>query len=186
MMVNAIVNNKTPSRDIFLNGHVDEVTVGMVMEHIFEINALDDMNEGILKDYERDPIVLRINTYGGYIYDKWALIDTIMTSETPVITMAMGKVMSAGIFILLAGDKRIGNKHTSYMIHNLSGGAGGQPDDIKDSYEHMKVLEQMGKDFILSRTSISKEKLDDLYKTKTDWYFSSKEALKYGIIDEVI
>jgi ATP-dependent protease ClpP protease subunit len=72
------------------------------------------------------------------------------------------------------------------MIHNLSGGAGGQPDDIKDSYEHMKVLEQMGKDFILSRTSISKEKLDDLYKTKTDWYFSSKEALKYGIIDEVI
>lgn len=186
MMVNAIVNNKTPSRDVFLNSHVDEMSVGHIIEHILEINALDDMNEGILKDYERDPIMLRINTYGGYIDDMWALVDTIMTSETPVVTIAMGKIMSAGIPILLAGDKRLGNRHSSYMIHNVSGGARGQPGDIKIIYDDIKKTEQLLADFILSRSKFPKEKLEKIIERKEDYYFDSKDALKYGIIDEVM
>jgi ATP-dependent Clp protease protease subunit len=186
MMVNAVVNNKMPSRDILLNGDVCEMSVGYVIEHILELNALDDMNEGILKDYEREPITLRINTYGGYLSDMWALIDVIMASETPVITMAMGKIMSAGIPILLAGDKRIGNKHSTYMIHNMTGGAYGQPDDVRIRYEEMKRSEKMMQEFILSRSKFPADKLTSIYEKKDDYYFSSKEALKYGLIDEVI
>lgn len=186
MKVNTVMKKKLLSRDLFLNGNICEQTIGPIIEDIVELNNIDDMNEEILKSYERDAIILRINTYGGYADDKWALVDTIISSETPIFTVAMGKVMSAGISILAAGDKRFGHKHSSYMVHNVNGGAYGAPEDVKIRYDDMKKTEQQFKDFMAERTEFPKDKLEKIIKHKEDFYFGSEEALKFKLIDELI
>ena len=71
-------------RDLLLSDRISQGTVKDIIKDIFEINFDDDEKEEIYKDWERKPIQLFINSYGGSVYDGLALIDVIKRSKTPV------------------------------------------------------------------------------------------------------
>ena len=77
------------------------------MDSILEINEDDLEKEGIYKDWERTPIKLFINSYGGSVYDGLALIDVIKNSKTLVHTICVGSCMSMALWIWLSGIKRL-------------------------------------------------------------------------------
>ena len=93
-------------RDLLLSDRISQSTVKDIIKDIFEINFDDDEKEEIYKDWERKPIQLFINSYGGSVYDGLALIDVIKRSKTPVHTVCIGSCMSMALWVWLSGAKR--------------------------------------------------------------------------------
>ena len=67
-------DRENPSRTIILSSEVDDNSVYDLMEMICDINEYDDENEESIKDYDRKPIKIIINSFGGSVYDGFALI----------------------------------------------------------------------------------------------------------------
>ena len=137
------------------------------------------------KDVENpNPIRLFIHSYGGDIEQALFFCDLVKASRIPIITIGMGVAMSAGFLIFLSGRKRYAFSHTSMLVHSGSAAFQGTAEQIEEAQKnYKKQIEQM-KSYILANTNID-EKIFNKNKNK-DWYLSSDELLKYGIIDEVI
>ena len=137
------------------------------------------------KDVETpEPIRLFIHSYGGDIEQSLFFCDLVKASRIPIITIGMGVAMSAGFLIFLSGKKRYAFSHTSMLVHSGSAAFQGTAKQIEEAQKnYKKQIEQM-KSYILDNTVID-EKTFNKNRNK-DWYLSSDELLKYGIIDEII
>lgn len=107
-------------RDLLLSDRISQGTVKDIIKDIFEINFDDDEKEEIYKDWERKPIQLFINSYGGSVYDGLALIDVIKRSKTPVHTVCIGSCMSMALWVWLSGAKRFVGESATLMFHDVS------------------------------------------------------------------
>lgn len=133
---------------------------------------------------EPEPIILFIHSYGGDLDQSQFFCDLVETSHIPVITVAAGVAMSAGLLIFLSGKKRYAFKHSQLLIHQGSAAFSGTAEEIKSAQEtYERKLDKMER-YILSHTSIDK-KLFDKKKLK-DWYVSGEELLSLGIADKII
>lgn len=161
----------------------DEITP---MDNAF-IRRLIDWNQedvGLLKE-ERTPVYLMIDTPGGSLDTMFALIDAIMTSETPVVGVVTGTAYSAGILVLLACDTRLGMKHSSYMMHRGSGTI--DAPDQKAAEMAMKQWSDQVKTFteyVVERTSMSARDVKKAFSTDT--YLSADKALEKGILTGIV
>lgn len=137
------------------------------------------------KDVETpEPIRLFIHSYGGDIEQSLFFCDLVKASRIPIITIGIGVAMSAGFLIFLSGKKRYAFSHTSMLVHSGSAAFQGTAEQIEEAQKnYKKQIEQM-KSYILDNTVID-EKTFNKNRNK-DWYLSSDELLKYGIIDEII
>jgi ATP-dependent Clp protease protease subunit len=184
---NRIFDRDNPVRSIVFSDYVDESTVQEAIQFIFDINEYDDENEDNLNNYERKPIKFIINSFGGSVYDGFGLIGAIETSVTPVYTYCYGSAMSMALIILASGHKRFGHKLSTFMYHECSDNI---PEDklsnIAENVDEVKRLMKVYDDYLLSRTSFKRKQLDDVKKAKQDWYFGVEDALKYGLIEEII
>lgn len=133
---------------------------------------------------DRQPIKIFINSDGGYVATVLHVIDMIHLSKTPVYTIGMGRVYSAGGLLLMAGHKRYIFPHTSCLIHDGSSGAIGSIGKMIDNLEFTKELEKRIKQYILSSTRITEEIYDQNYRR--DWFMFSEEIIKLGIADEIV
>lgn len=146
-----------------------------------EIIKLNIEEAGVAKP---KPITLYIHSYGGDFDQSQFFCDLIESSHIPVITVAAGAAMSAGLLIFLSGRRRYAFKHSQLLIHQGSASFSGTADEIKSAQEsYERKLAKMEK-YILSHTSIDK-RLFDKKKTK-DWYVSGEELLELGIADAII
>jgi ATP-dependent Clp protease, protease subunit len=153
---------------------------------IMEINRFDNEQEKKVVDYEREPIEIVVSTYGGSVYDGFGLVDAIVLSKTPVHTICTGKAMSMGFIILVAGHKRFITPMATVMYHQISTAVWAELEKIKRSVEEAERLEKIYDEFVLKRTNLLKEKLDDVKARCMDWYIAPDEAKKLGIIDEIL
>ena len=94
--------------------------------------------------------------------------------------------MSCGFIILICGHKRFGYKHATPMYHQVSTGFWGSVQDMKENYQETKRLQKKIEKITLDKTNISKSKLKEILTTKKDWFMNSKEAISYGVIDEIV
>lgn len=166
-------------RTIYLNYDIDDDFVDFY-QHIIKWNKED---EGKPVE-ERKPIKFFINTNGGSISAVFAIIDLILKSKTPVITIGLGKCYSSGGLLLMAGHKRLILPNTTILIHDGSSGMEGATGKMFDNMEFMKKLEQRMESYICSRTSITEEVYEKNYRK--DWWLFSDEAIQYKIADKVI
>jgi ATP-dependent Clp protease protease subunit len=184
---NRIFDRDNPVRSIVFSDYVDESTVQEAIQFIFDINEYDDENEDSVNHYERKPIKFIINSFGGSIYDGFGLIGAIETSKTPVYTYCYGSAMSMALLILASGHKRFGYRLSTFMYHECSDSI---PDDklsiIVENIEEVKRLMKTYDDYLISKTGFKRKQLDEVKKAKYDWYFGAEEALKYGLVDEII
>lgn len=130
-----------------------------------------------------------INSPGGSIVDGMAIVDTMNYIKCPVSTICVGMAASMGSVLLTCGEKgrRFATPNSEILIHQpLIGGNGlsGQTTDIKIHTDHLvKTREKMNK-LLSERTGQSIEKI--MEDTERDNYMTAEEALKYGLIDEIL
>ena len=137
-------------------------------------------------DYTPQPIKIYIDSYGGAVYQCFGLLGVMEKSETPIHTIVTGAAMSCGFMILISGHKRFGYKLSTPLYHQVSTGFYGKVQDMEERLQETKRLQKVIEDITLERTNISKKKLTDVLKNKVDWYMSAEEAVKLGVIDEII
>lgn len=172
--------NKYPEhkkREILLSDRIYQNSVKNIMEDIFEINEDDRRKEEIYRDWERKPIKLYINSYGGSVYDGLALIDVIKRSKTPVHTICVGACMSMGFWIWLAGAKRLIGERSTLMFHDLSAFAIDKTEGIKQELNEMLRLQEMLIADITGSSLVNEETLRDYVMRKAEWYIPASEAI---------
>lgn len=171
------VQQPTQQRIIYLAGTVDESTIVMVNAQLIALASQND-----------NPITLVVSTYGGSIHEMFSLYDTIKFLNCPVRTVGLGKIMSAGVLLLASGEKgnRLIGPSTRVMIHPISAFAHGNVFDLENEVQEIKYLQRFMTDFLVKETKMTKEQLVNLFKTKTDTYFSALECVKLGIVDKIM
>jgi ATP-dependent Clp protease protease subunit len=168
------------NRELFLPEEVDDSIISEIVSHILRYNKEDEN----LSVEERKPIKIFINCYGGDVIACFSAIDTIKLSKTPIYTYNLGKAMSSGGLILMAGHKRFSYKNAVVLVHQGYAGAQGTTGQVFDTVEFQKRIESRVKDYIIENTKISKQVYTR--KLKEEWYLFGDEALAQGIVDELI
>ena len=174
-------------RSIILSNDIDNETVEEVMQFIIDVNAHDEDFENQIKDYERKPIKVIINSFGGSIYDGFALVGVIENSITPIHTYCYGIAMSMALPIFAAGHVRFMSKFSTLMYHEaLTSHFDMKFSLIKEDMDECNRLMKQYDEYLLSRSSITQKQLDEVKKSRRDWYFTADEALKLELVESVI
>ena len=136
-------------------------------------------------DSSRD-IQLYINSPGGGVYAGLGIYDTMQFIKPDVATICTGCAASMSAILLCAGKKgkRSALKHSRVMIHQPLGGVSGQAADIEiTAREILKLKDELYK-IISKHSSQSLKKVAS--DSDRDYWMKSGEALKYGMVDEVL
>ena len=163
-------------RIVFITGEIDDTMADLVVAQLIFLVA---------EDPDKD-IFLYINSPGGSVTAGMAIFDTMQYIQCDVSTICIGLAASMGAFLLTAGTKgkRKCLPNSEVMIHQPSGGARGQATDIAIHAEHIIATKNKMNAILAERTGQSVEKV--AADTERDNYMTAEEALKYGIIDEII
>ena len=162
-------------RIIFLGTAIDDQVANNIMAQLIFLEY---------EDPEKD-ITLYINSPGGYVSAGLGIYDTIQHIKPDVSTICLGSAVSMGAILLAAGTagKRYGLPNSRVMLHQPSGGAGGQSSDIQiHAKEIVRTREQLN-GIIAKHTGKTKKEVGK--KTDRDFFLSAEEALKFGVIDEI-
>jgi ATP-dependent Clp protease protease subunit len=178
------------NRNLYLAKQVNQDSINDITKAIIEINESDEKLAKIYNAYDLQynpkPIKLYIDSYGGAVYQCFGLLGVMRSSKVPVHTIVTGCAMSCGFLISITGHKRFGYPKSTYLYHQVSGGAIGKVKDMEEEVIEAKRLQKMIEDHTLEFTKIPVDQLEKIYKRKIDWFIDSKKAIKLGIIDEVI
>lgn len=163
-------------RIIFLGGEVTDEEANLIVAQMLFLEA---------DDPDKD-ISLYINSPGGSITAGMAIYDTMQYIRCDVSTICIGMAASMGAFLLAAGakGKRRALPNGEILIHQPLGGARGQATEVAIHAEQLiKTREKMNK-ILAERTGQTVEQI--ALDTERDHYMTAEEALKYGLIDEII
>jgi len=166
------------ARIVVLHSEVNEVTISTIIMQLL-----------LLANQNRDPIHLVISTYGGSVDEMFSLYDTIKFLPCPVHTIALGKVMSAGVLLLASGAKghRMIGKSARVMMHSISvGGRSGNVFEAMNDLEEHKRLQDLSVTAIQKETKMSRQQIEKIMSTGRDFFMTPEEAIKYGIVDKII
>lgn len=163
-------------RIIMLSEEVNDVTASLVVSQLLFLEG---------EDPDKD-IYLYINSPGGSITAGMAIYDTMQYIKPDVSTICVGMAASMGAFLLAAGaqGKRFALPNAEIMIHQPLGGYQGQATDIGIHAERILKIKKNLNKILSERTGKPLEQVEK--DTERDYFMSSEEALKYGLIDEVI
>ena len=163
-------------RIIFLGTPIDDGVANVIMAQLLHLES---------EDPDRD-ISIYINSPGGSFTALTAIYDTMQFVKPEIQTICMGQAASAAAVLLAAGTKgkRLALEHARVLIHQPSGGGEGQSSDIeiqaREILRMRDLLEQMlashtGREAALIRKDIERDKI-----------LTAREAVEYGLIDEVV
>ena len=163
-------------RIIFLGSGInDEVANAVVAQLLF-----------LAKEDPDKDIIMYIQSPGGSVYAGLAIIDTMHLVKCDVKTVAVGSSASMGTMILSNGakGKRFALPNATIHIHQPLGGAEGQASDIEITAKEILRLKDMLAANLSKQTG--KTKAQVLKDFDRDYFMTAPEAVKYGIVDEVI
>lgn len=176
----------TDNRLFYISNDIDNETMGKMCFYLLYLLQKDDDKEAKEKDFKREHIKIYINSYGGSVYDMWSLIDIILNAKSPIYTYCTGYAMSAAFQIFLAGEKRFATKHSTFMYHQMSCRRQGKYQDLVEDREQMDSLQTAIEEYVIDRTKLTKADLDDIRERKRDFFINPQDALKWGIVDEIL
>lgn len=166
------------SRIIILNGAVDEKSCSEIILQLLYLNSLDN----------KKPIYFYIHSNGGEINSGLAVYDTIQYIEAPVYTICVGLAASMGAFLLTCGAKRSALKHATILIHQpritLKGASSAKQSEIKKIADGLIDSRNTLEEIMAKNIGVS---IEQIHKDcENDNWMSAEEALKYGIIQEIV
>ena len=163
-------------RIIFIGTPIDDGVANVICAQMLFLES---------EDPDKD-INLYINSPGGSVTSGLAIYDTMQYVKCQVSTICMGQAASMGALLLTAGakGKRYSLPHSRIMIHQPSGGFGGQASDIELHAKEILRLKAKLNEIMQKHTG---QPLDRIEKdTDRDYFMGAGEAKEYGLIDEVV
>lgn len=162
-------------RIVFLTGEITDNVSNLVVSQLLYLDSLSN-----------DDICLYINSPGGSVTAGMAILDTMNFIKSDVKTIVIGMAASMAAFLLACGTKgkRCALPNSEIMIHQPLGGVSGQATEIQIAAERIIKLKKKINKMLASKTGNSLHKITK--DTERDFYMSAEEALKYGIIDEIL
>ena len=163
-------------RIVMLSGEVNDQVASSIVAQFLFLEA---------EDPEKD-IFFYINSPGGVVTAGMAIFDTMNYIRPNVATICIGQAASMGAFLLSSGEKgkRYALPHARIMIHQPLGGAQGQASDIAIQAEEILRMKKELNAILAANTGQSVKTLEK--DTDRDNFLSAKQALDYGLIDEVL
>jgi len=163
-------------RIVFLGEEVNETTASLVVAQLLFLESEDPSKD----------IHLYINSPGGVITAGMAIYDTMQYIKCDVSTICIGMAASMGAFLLAGGTKgkRYALPNAEVMIHQPSGGAKGQATEIEIVAENIIKTKKKMNTMLAEFTGQTYEKV--AADTERDHWLDAKQALEYGLIDEII
>jgi len=165
-------------RIIMVNGQIEETLANLVVAQLLFLASEDANRE----------INVYINSPGGSVTAGLAIYDTMRMLPCPVATTCVGFAASFGTILLMAGDKGLRRSlpHARIHMHQplIQGGIGGQATDIDIHAREILHTRDVLNEIIQHHTGQSLERIKR--DTERDYFMSAKEALEYGIVDEVL
>ena len=167
-----ILNN----RKVFLWGQVDDASAQYVIERLLYLELRDPGKE----------IQLIINSPGGYVTSGFAIYDTMKGISSPVSTICSGFAASMASILLSAGEKgrRFVLKHGRVMIHQPSGGSGGNASDIEIQAAELIKTKELGARLLAENCGQTEEKI--MKDFNRDYFMNAEESVNYGIADGIL
>lgn len=163
-------------RIIFLDGEINDAVASLVVSQLIFLESENPDKE----------INLYINSPGGSVTAGLAIYDTIKYISSPVHTICLGQAASMAAIILASGEKgkRSILPSSRVMIHQPFGGVEGQASDIRVQADELIRLKKLTIKYLADDTNKSEEQIEkDIAR---DYFMTSEEAVKYGIVDSVI
>ena len=162
-------------RIVMLSGEVSDDLANIVVAQMLFLES---------DDPDKD-INLYINSPGGSVTAGMAIYDTMQYVRPSVSTICIGQAASMGALLLCAGakGKRYALPHARIMIHQPSGGYGGQATDIELHTREILRMKRMLNEIMAKHSGQTVEKVEK--DTDRDNFMGPGEAKEYGLIDEV-
>src|SRR3989344_7753164 len=163
-------------RIIFLGDAIDQHTANIVIAQLLFLDHEDPKKD----------IDLYLNSPGGSVTAGLAIYDVMQYVKADVRTICVGMAASMGAVLLSAGaaGKRLALPNAEILLHQVMGGMEGQASDIKITAEHILSLKTRLNEILAKHTGQSMKKIET--DTDRDYYLTSEEAKKYGLIDQII
>jgi ATP-dependent Clp protease protease subunit len=163
-------------RIIFIGTPIDDGVASVVIAQLLYLQ---------MEDPKKD-IYLYINSPGGVVTGGMAIYDTINFLQCDVVTYCVGMAASMATVLLAAGTKgkRFALPNSRVMIHQPSGGAGGQTSDIAIAAREILRWRQTLNEVLAKHTGKTPEQVSK--DSDRDYYMSATEAQAYGIVDHVV
>lgn len=163
-------------RIIFLGLPINDYVANVVQAQMLFLESTDP---------KRD-IQIFINSPGGSVISGLGIYDTMQYVTPDIGTICTGLAASMGAVLLCAGTKgkRTCLPHSRVMIHQPLGGMQGQVSDMEISYKLIKTMQKELYDIISNHTGQTYKKVEK--DCDRDNWMTAPEALKYGLVDEVL
>jgi ATP-dependent Clp protease protease subunit len=165
-----------PNRRAMLNEGVTDKAVGGLLRAVQIMDEMDEIT----------PIKVYINTDGGSFYDGLALYDILKNCKAPVHTYGLGKVISMGTVIMLAGDERYCFSNTTYMWHSITDATETSKvfDHVTNVQEILRMQEQMLR--IYAEHSTKSVTWWRKWIKHEDRYGNADKALELGFVNQIL
>ena len=165
-------------RSVYLWGVVDDKSARDVVSKLLLLDA----------DKSGEEIKLYINSPGGVVTSGMVIYDTMRMVKSPVATICMGLAASMGSILLSGGvkGKRYIYPHGEVMIHqpSLGGHIQGVSADLEIQARQTKRVKELGAKILAENCGKTMQQI--LKDFDRDYWMDAKEALEYGIVDQVI
>ena len=163
-------------RIIFIGTPIDDMVANLVIAQMLFLQ---------MEDPKKD-IHLYINSPGGVVTGGMAIYDTMNFLQCDIVTYCIGMAASMSTVLLAAGTKgkRFALPNSRVMIHQPSGGAGGQAADIAIQAKEILRWRKTLNETIAKHTGKTAQQIET--DSDRDYYLSAEEAKTYGIVDHVV
>jgi ATP-dependent Clp protease protease subunit len=162
-------------RILWVAGPVNDYMSTIVQAQLMFLDSVDSSD-----------ITMHIDSPGGSVKSGLSMVDVMDYINADIITVNTGMAASMGSVLLGAGTKgkRFSLKHSRTMLHQSSGGFSG---NIQDAEVDMEEWKKINQELFVLLGKYCNKKPDQVKKDATrDFWLNAEEAVKYGIIDEVI
>lgn len=163
-------------RIIFLGVPIDDDVANIIQAQLLYLSSIDDKAD----------ISLYINTPGGQVSSGLGIYDTMQLINPDVATICTGMAASMGSVLLCAGEKGKRNilPHSRVLIHQPLGGAEGQASDIVIAAQEIQKTKEELINIIAEHSGQHYDKV--LADADRDYWMTAKEALEYGMVDNIM
>lgn len=163
---------------------------------IYLFNDINTKNISILikavklfETVSKEPIHLYISSFGGDLYEMFALYDVIKSCQCAIYTYGIGKVMSAAVLLVAAGTKNHRNSYanTFYMVHSTQiESESGHIERIKASMTHYIAMDEKWYELMEQNSVLNAKEWKKICCNKPDLFFDANVAKQYSIIDNIL
>lgn len=165
-------------RIIILNGPVHDDSASSVVAQFLHLESADSDKQ----------INFYINSPGGVVTAGMAIYDVMQFVKCDVATYVLGQACSMGSLLAQSGSagKRYMLPNARHMIHQPSGGAGGQATDMEIQVKEILKMKKVLTEIYVKHNSKGKT-YDEFYNAmERDNFMSAQEALDFGLIDQIV